>query len=462
MYNPNPVILREYDVRGTYGENLFQTDATWLGQRFGSLLHAMGGHKVVLCRDGRNSSPELHQALCAALIDCGLQIFDIGLGPTPMSYFAGHYLNADATLMITGSHNPKDDNGIKLTLSNQPFFGNQIKDLLNQTVSQNQGGSYTDCADAVFKAYVARLTQGDGAQWCSSKKPLRIAWDTGNGAAGPAVEAIASRLTEHAHVLLFTEVDCDFPNHHPDPSVHENLQHLIKAVKQQNCDMGFAFDGDGDRIGVVDSTGRIIAGDELVAIISEVILGQVPKATIIADVKCGKNTFNAIKKAGGKAIMGRTGHSWIKQAMREHNAAFAGEMSGHMFFKHNYYGFDDGLYAAVFLLAYVQGLDCKFTDVVARLPKLYCTPEIRIDCSEERKIAMVEALKHKLLKLGKAFNDLDGVRVEESNGWWLVRASNTQSALIVRAESDSAAGLQSILRDIQILGVKIPSKYISN
>ncbi|MCX7343198.1 MAG: phosphomannomutase/phosphoglucomutase [Proteobacteria bacterium] len=450
MYRPNQVILREYDIRGTFNINLFVEDAVWLGKHFGSLVFQKGGRKVVACRDGRASSPILHKHLCEALIACGLQVLDVGIGPTPMSYFAGYHLQADATLMITGSHNPKDDNGIKITLDNKSFFGNQIKDLLEQPVNLNLGGGYINFADEVVKAYAARLTQGVGF-----KKPLKIAWDAGNGAAGPLVEMLASLLSQHTHELLFTEIDCNFPNHHPDPSVAKNMQHLIDVVKQHNCDIGFAFDGDGDRIGVVDSTGRIIAGDELVTIISAAILKQVPGVTIVADVKCGRNTFKAIEDAGGKAIMGKTGHSWIKQTMRENDAAFAGEMSGHMFFKHNYYGFDDGLYTATFLVDYLQNLDCSFSSIVELLPKLHSTPEIRVECCEERKFAIVNEIKQKLLDASKPFIDIDGVRIDEAKGWWLVRASNTQSVLVVRAEADTAIDLQNILSTIKSLGLNI-------
>ncbi len=449
MHTLNLVILREYDVRGTYGQNLFDADATWLGERFGSLLYSSGGRKVIVCRDGRKSSPALHQYLCKALIDCGLQVIDISVGPTPMSYFAGHELKADATLMITGSHNPKDDNGIKITISNRPFFGGQIQELLHQAVVKNPGGGYAEHADIIFKSYVKRLTQRH-----TFKKPLRIAWDAGNGAAGPIVEALSVALPDHEHVLLFTEVDCDFPNHHPDPSVPKNLEHLIEAVKKHNCDVGFAFDGDGDRIGVVDANGRIIAGDELVAIISKAILQEAPSGTIIADVKCSNYTFNAIMAAGGKPIMGRTGHSWVKQAMVEHNAVFAGEMSGHMFFKHSYYGFDDGLYAAIFLTDYIQKLDSSFSDLVAQLPKTYSTPEIRIPCREDEKAKIINDLKQKLDLAGKVFNATDGIRVEEPYGWWLVRASNTQSALIVRAEGNTEEDLAFILQEMQDFGMQ--------
>ncbi len=448
-HTPNPVILREYDIRGTYGENLCDADATWLGERFGSLLYENGGRKVVVCRDGRKSSPALHQFLCQALINCGLQVIDIGVGPTPMSYFAGYELIADATLMITGSHNPKDDNGIKITIGNSPFFGSQIQGLLNQAVVENLGGGH-EHVDIIFKKYIKRLMQRH-----TFKKSLKIAWDAGNGAAGPVAKALSSALPDHEHILLFTVIDCDFPNHHPDPSVPQNMTHLIEAVKKHNCDIGFAFDGDGDRVGVVDASGRILAGDELVAILSGAILLESPGGTIIADVKCSNNTFNAITAAGGKPIMGRTGHSWIKRAMAEHHAVFAGEMSGHMFFKHSYYGFDDGLYAAIFLIDYIQKLEGNFSTLVTQLPKIYSTPEIRMPCGEEEKTTIIDDLKQKLDGAGKTFNTTDGVRVEEPYGWWLVRASNTQSALIMRAEGNTEKDLEFILSEMYNFGLNI-------
>ena len=447
---PDPVILREYDIRGTYGHNLFDADATWLGERFGSYLYKNNGRKVVICRDGRKSSPLLHQALSKALLESGLCVIDIGVGSTPMSYFAGHELNADATLMITGSHNPKDDNGIKITLDNKPFFAKQIQNLLDEPVAKNSGGHYEEQAEYVFKHYVSRLLQRH-----EFKKPLKIAWDTGNGAAGPVVEALSKALPFHKHILLYTDVNCDFPNHHPDPSLTENLQDLIKAVKDNHCDIGFAFDGDGDRVGVVSSCGRIIAGDELVGIISKAILQEVPGGTIIADVKCSNHTFDAIKAAGGNPVMGRTGHSWIKHAMTKHQAIFAGEMSGHMFFKHSYYGFDDGLYAAIFLINYIQNLQGGFSDLVAALPVACSTPEIRLPCSDQEKIQKVDALKKKLIIAGKKFSTIDGVRVEEAFGWWLVRASNTQNALIIRAEGNTPNDLKIMIDQMKEFGFNL-------
>lgn len=453
IHTPNPVILREYDIRGTYNQNLFDADAIWLGERFGSLLYSNGGRKVVVCRDGRKSSPSLHQALCKALSESGLQVIDIGVGPTPMSYFAGYELAADATLMITGSHNPKNDNGIKITIGNKPFFGTQIQGLLQQPVVKKPGASYAQ-ADTIFGRYVQRMLQRH-----TFKKSLKIAWDAGNGVAGPVAKALSEALPNHEHILLFTDIDCDFPNHHPDPSVPKNMSHLIEAVKKHHCDIGFAFDGDGDRIGVVDANGRILAGDELVAILSAAILQESSGGTIIADVKCSSHTFNAITKAGGRPLMERTGHSWIKQAMVLHNAVFAGEMSGHMFFKHSYYGFDDGLYAAVFMIDYIQKLPGNFSDLVAQLPKTYNTPEIRLACNEDEKNKIIDDLKQKLGQAEKIFNAIDGVRVEEPYGWWLVRASNTQSALIIRAEGNSEKDLAIIIDEMQRFGIHIESLH---
>lgn len=448
--NPNPCILKEYDIRGTFNVNLFPDDALWLGQRFGTLVYQNGGRTVTVCRDGRYSSPALRNALIDGLKACGLKVVDIGLGPTPMSYFSGYYLDADATLMITGSHNPVDDNGIKITLNNRPFFAQAIKNLLHQNFAPSNGGAVVDTADEVFKAYATRLSQAHIFQ-----KPLKIAWDAGNGAAGQVVEALVKALPEHQHILLFTEIDGTFPNHHPDPSVESNLAQLQQTVLDNSCDIGFAFDGDGDRIGTVDSKGRIVIGDKLVTITASEILQQIPNSKIIADVKCSNTLFSTIEKLGGIAIMERTGHAWIKEAMIAQQVAFAGEMSGHMFFKHNYYGFDDGLYAAVFLTNLAQKINGGFSQAVDDLPVQFSTPEYRIPCSQEKKIAIIEDLKQKLQAQNKHFLEIDGVRVTSTYGWWLVRPSNTQNVLIVRAEATTAAGLPHLVGEMQSFGIEI-------
>jgi phosphomannomutase len=448
--NPNPSILKEYDIRGTFNANLFVDDALWLGQRFGSLVYQNGGRTVTVCRDGRYSSPALRDSLIEGLCATGLRVMDIGIGPTPMSYFSSYHLKADATLMITGSHNPMDDNGIKITLNNRPFFAKSIQNLLNQDFTPNNGGQIIDSADEVFKAYVERLRLAH-----IFKKSLKIVWDAGNGAAGQVIEALVKVLPEHEHILLFTEIDGTFPNHHPDPSVESNLKHLRQAVLDNACDIGFAFDGDGDRVGVVDAKGRIINGDKLVTIIAEEILNQVPGAKIIADVKCSDTLFTKIESLGGCAVMERTGHAWIKEAMRAQNAIFAGEMSGHMFFKHNYYGFDDGLYAAIFLINLAQKAEGGFVQLVDDLPIQFSTPEYRIACSEAEKISVIENLKQKLKVQNKQFLEIDGVRVTSTYGWWLVRASNTQSVLIVRAESKAEKDLSLLINEMQSFGIKI-------
>lgn len=448
--NPNPSILKEYDIRGTFNVNLFESDALWLGQRFGTLVYQNGGRTVTVCRDGRYSSPALRDALVNGLQACGLRVVDIGLGPTPMSYFSAYYLNADATLMITGSHNPADDNGIKITLKNRPFFAQAIKNLSHQNFTPNDGGEVIDAAEEIFKAYITRLSQAH-----IFKKHIKIAWDAGNGAAGKVVEALAKALPQHEHILLFTEIDGTFPNHHPDPSVESNLAQLQQVVLDNNCDMGFAFDGDGDRIGTVDSKGRIIIGDKLVTITAAEILQQVPNAKIIADVKCSDTLFSTIERLGGIAIMERTGHAWIKEAMITQHVAFAGEMSGHMFFKHDYYGFDDGLYAAIFLINLAQKTDGGFTKLVDDLPVQFSTPEYRIACDESEKIATIENLKQKLKAQNKHFLEIDGVRVTSAYGWWLVRASNTQSVLIIRAEAKLEKDLPLLIEEMKSFSIEI-------
>lgn len=448
--NPNQSILKEYDIRGTFGVNLFTDDAMWLGQRFGTLVYQNGGRTVTVCRDGRYSSPALRDALIEGLCATGLKVVDIGIGPTPMSYFSGYHLQADATLMITGSHNPVNDNGIKITFKNRPFFSKSIQNLLYQDFIANNGGKIVCATDEVFKSYVERLKLAH-----IFKKPLKIAWDAGNGAAGKVIEELAKAMPQHEHILLFTEIDGTFPNHHPDPSVESNLAQLQQAVLENGCDIGFAFDGDGDRIGAVDSKGRIIIGDKLVTITASEILQQAPKSKIIADVKCSDTLFSTIEQLGGIAIMERTGHAWIKEAMAAQQVAFAGEMSGHMFFKHEYYGFDDGIYAAVFLTNLAQKTDGGFSKLVDNLPLQFSTPEYRIECSEADKISTIKNLKQKLKSQNKHFLEIDGVRVTSTYGWWLVRASNTQSVLIIRAEAKTKEVLPYLVEEMKSFGIEV-------
>ena len=343
----HPTLLREYDLRGIIGETLTEADATAIGRSFGTRVRRANPGKactVAVGYDGRHSSPGLGAALIAGLNASGCDALNIGLGPTPMLYYAVHELNADGGVMITGSHNPPEYNGFKLMLGHGPFYGADIADLgvLAARGDWELGDGRVSEVDIVDR-YVDRLLQNfDGT-------PMTVAWDTGNGAAGPVIEKLVARLPGK-HFTLFTDVDGDFPNHHPDPTEEHNLVDLKAAVAAHGCDLGLAFDGDGDRLGAVDGQGRVIYGDQLLGILAEPVLQALPGATIIADVKSSGALFARIAALGGKPLMWKTGHSLVKAKMLETGAPLAGEMSGHLFFAHDWYGFDDGIYAAVRLL----------------------------------------------------------------------------------------------------------------
>lgn len=442
MMNINPAILREYDIRGTFGITLTENDALSLGRRFAHMMGLKSLKTVAVCRDGRLSSPALHQALVDGLVSGGAHVVDVGIGPTPMLYFAIKHFPCDAGIMVTGSHNPPEDNGFKMALYNRPFFGKDIQDLATyQLDDETKLGSVTQ--KAVLDAYVSRLLQ----DYKPTSKRLKVVWDPGNGAAGDALQALirANRL-ECDHILLNETIDGTFPAHHPDPTVPENLKQLKQAVLENNYDLGIAFDGDADRIGVMDNKGRILWGDQLMVLWSRDILNRTPNATIIADVKASQTLFDAILAMGGNPIMAKTGHSLIKSKMAETGALLAGEMSGHVFFADHYYGYDDAPYAAIRLLNILHDTPKSLADLLDDMPKCINTPEIRIDCQESEKFALVEKVKANLINDGATFNDVDGVRVMTPHGWWLLRASNTQAILVARCESMTESGL-TVLKD---------------
>jgi len=432
----HPTVLREYDIRGVVGETLTVADLRAVGRAFGTRVVRGGGRRVCVGYDGRVSSPELEAALVEGLVACGLTVERIGLGPTPMLYYATREGGADAGLMITGSHNPPNYNGIKMMLGKGPFYGKDILDLgvIAAAADYVSGAGETVTVD-VRAAYVDRLLRDyDGA------RPLRVAWDAGNGATAEIMRDLTARLPGK-HVLLFDTIDGTFPNHHPDPTVAENLVDLQKAVADHDCDLGIGFDGDGDRIGAIDHTGRIVWGDQLLALYSAVVLKSHPGATIIADVKASQVLFDEVARLGGKPLMFKTGHSLIKAKMAETGSPLAGEMSGHIFFADKWYGFDDALYCAVRLLALVANAGESLATLRDRLPSVINTPEIRFQVSEERKFAVVREVKARLEADGAQVNAIDGVRVNTPDGWWLLRASNTQDVLVARAEAFSDEGL---------------------
>ena len=438
----NPTILREYDIRGIVGSTLTEDDAYALGRSYGAKAHGEGARTVAVGRDGRTHSGMLEAALIRGLNDSGISVVSIGMGPSPMLYFATHFLDVDGGVQVTGSHNPADYNGFKMLLKGRSIFGQEIQEIGQRAASGHwHDGSGTVEEVDIREAYVERLLQD------FSGKPFRIGWDAGNGAAGPILDMLVERLPGHHHVI-FSQVDGTFPNHHPDPTVEANLADLKALVEREQLDFGIAFDGDGDRIGAVDGMGRVIWGDQLLMILAEPVLQAEPGATIIADVKASQTLFDRVAELGGQPLMWKTGHSLIKSKMKETGAPLAGEMSGHIFFKHRWYGFDDALYAAVRLIEAVSASGKSLTDLKTAMPKAVATPELRFQVDEVRKFAIIEEVRDRLSADGAKVDATDGVRVSTADGWWLLRASNTQDVLVARAESADQTGLDRLVAQI--------------
>jgi phosphomannomutase len=440
--------LREYDIRGIIGETLGEADAYAIGRSFATMLGRAGGKKIAVGYDGRLSSPMLEAALVRGITEAGLDAVCIGMGPTPMLYYAEAVLDdVDGGIEITGSHNPANYNGFKMVFQGRPFFGNDIQELGRIAAA----GDWADGASAggvgaastydIIDQYVERIVQA------APPLAFRIGWDAGNGAAGPVIEKLVKMLPGEHH-LLFVDVDGQFPNHHPDPTDPANLVDLQRLVAEKNLDFGVAFDGDGDRIGAIDGQGRVIWGDQLLQIFAEDVLGDVPGATIIADVKASQALFDRVTQLGGKPLMWKTGHSLIKSKMKETGSPLAGEMSGHIFFKHEYYGFDDAIYAAVRLMAASAKLGKSITELRSAMPEMINTPEMRFQVDESRKFAVIEEVLARLSASGADVNNTDGARVNTLDGWWLLRASNTQDVLVARAEASSAEGLDRLMAQI--------------
>jgi phosphomannomutase len=442
-------VLREYDIRGIIGETLGADDARAIGRGFGTLLRRAGGKLVAVGYDGRVSSPMLEHALIEGLTSSGCDVRRVGMGPTPMLYYAEASDEAvDGGIQITGSHNPANYNGFKMVFQGRPFFGEDIQTIgrMAARAEWDDGTGGVEQLD-VMDAYIDRLVGALDGISADLLGRLRIGWDAGNGAAGPALEELVARLPGE-HFTLFTEVDGSFPNHHPDPTVPENLADLQRLVAEKDLDFGIAFDGDGDRIGAVDGEGRIIWGDQLLMIYAEDLLNRSPGATIIADVKASRALFDRVAELGGKPLMWKTGHSLIKSKMKETHAPLAGEMSGHIFFADEYYGYDDALYGAVRLIAAAARLGRSVTELRSAMPDMRNTPELRFQVDESRKFAAIEEVKARLKGTDADVNDTDGVRVTTADGWWLLRASNTQDVLVARAESYTDEGLARLLAQI--------------
>lgn len=453
----DPTILREYDIRGVIGRTLGEPDAEAIGAAFGTLLHRRrpGTGTVAVGYDGRLSSPALEAALVRGLASTGVRVRRIGLGPTPMLYYAAVMLEADGGVMVTGSHNPPDFNGFKMVMTGAPFYGADIQALAAVAAA----GDYIDGDGAITEVairdgYVARLLRD-----YAGGRELAVAWDAGNGATGDVLARLTAALPGR-HVLLNATIDGTFPAHHPDPTDPHTLAQLIATVAAEKLDLGIAFDGDGDRIGVVDGGGRILWGDQLMMLYAADVLARHPGATIIADCKASETLFGEIARLGGKPLMWRTGHSLIKTKMAETGAPLAGEMSGHIFFKDGYYGYDNALYAAVRLLALLARSHLSLSALHDRMPQSFTTPELRFPCADTRKFAVIDEVKARLTAAGARVNDVDGVRVTTDDGWWLLRASNTQDVLVARCESRDMAGLDRLKAvlagQLRASGIELP------
>ena len=439
-------IFREYDIRGIVGETLFKDCAYLIGKGFCSLNNNKEIKSIVVCKDGRLSSPEISEFLIKGILASGINVIDIGCGPTPMLYFASIFLQADAAFMVTGSHNPKNHNGFKIILKNKSFFGEKLKQLYQHIVKKSFDDGFGKLSKKDIKGeYISELIKYSGPF-----SNCKVIWDCGNGATGEIISTIVKRIPGQ-HKVLFSEIDGNFPNHHPDPTIEKNIQHLKNYIKTEKADLGISFDGDGDRIGVIAKNGDLISGDLLTSFLSGRILAKKPNQQIILDVKSSEMAIKSIEKQSGFTVISKTGHSLIKEKIKEINAPLAGEMSGHIFFNDKWYGFDDAIYTALRCLEEINfrngGLE-KFLDL---LPESFASPEIRIECKEEEKFKVIENIKHNSLA-DYSSSDLlliDGVRVKTKIGWWLIRASNTQAALIARAEGNNKESLNQLLAKVK-------------
>lgn len=441
----NPHIFREYDIRGGVGSDLTDETVYDLARATGTYFRGQGARRVSLGRDARESSPRFRDLMIRGLCETGCDVLDTGMVPTPVLYFSLFTQPVDAGVMITGSHNPADNNGFKICLGKSTIYGEQIREIRDISLARRfavGGGGTVTGRDVLteYRDYIAANVK-------LGARRLRVVVDGGNGMGGwmaaPLYRAIGCEVAE-----LFCEPDSRFPNHHPDPTVVENMRFAVSAVAEQKADLGVAFDGDGDRIGVVDERGQIIWGDQLMAIFARSILRERPGATFIAEVKCSQALFDDIRRRGGNAIMWKVGHSLIKAKMRETGAALAGEMSGHIFFADRYFGYDDAIYAGARLLEILSNTDAPLSSLLAGLPAAVNTPEIRLDCPDEVKFEVVRELTNEFTRTHEVV-DVDGARIKFDHGWGLARASNTQPVLVLRFEADTGQRLEDIRRAVE-------------
>jgi phosphomannomutase/phosphoglucomutase len=441
----NPEVFREYDIRGVVERDFDDRFVADLGRAYGTLLHRAGRQKITLGRDCRLSSDRLHGLLLGGLLYAGIDVTDIGVVPTPLLYFSVAHWGLDGGVMVTGSHNPPEYNGFKLAVGASTIYGEQIQEL-RRVIERRDFLTPSAPGRVLTRAILPAYQELIRTQF-KFNPGLKVAVDGGNGCGG-AVAAPLMRELGLETVELFIEMDGRFPNHHPDPTVEANMQDLIRAVASSRAQVGIAYDGDADRIGAVDEHGRIVWGDELIVLFARAILKRQPGAAIIADVKCSQRMYDDIARRGGRAIMWKTGHSLLKSKLKQERAVFAGEMSGHMFFADRYYGFDDAIYASFRLLEIISAEGQGIGALLADLPPAFATPEIRVECPDDRKFEIVrEVAAH--FRARHDVIEVDGVRVKFADGWGLLRASNTQPALVMRFEASDRPALAAIRRQFE-------------
>jgi phosphomannomutase / phosphoglucomutase len=440
----NPEIIREYDIRGVADRDFSDETCRWLGRAIGTFERRHGKRRITLGRDARLHSPRIHDAVLEGLLECGLEVTDIGMCATPLLYFSVNHWDMDGGVMITASHNPPPDNGLKVCVGKSTIYGADLKTIGDMAEARDfaaePGGR------VVERPVVAEYVEYVAGQIRAPRK-LRVAIDAGNGPGGvPAVPIF--RKLGHEVIELYTEPDGRFPNHHPDPTVVDNLKDLIATVRDRRCDVGIAYDGDADRLGAIDELGRPVWGDQLMILFSRSILEKKKGGTFIAEVKCSRTLYDDVPKHGGRIIMWKTGHSLIKQKMKEEHALLAGEMSGHMFFADRYYGYDDAIYSSARLVEILSETGKRVGELLADVPKMYSTPEIRVPAPEQKKFAIVEELKKRFAKKYEVI-DIDGARINFPEGWGLVRASNTQAVLVLRFEATNEKALGAIRGEVE-------------
>jgi phosphomannomutase / phosphoglucomutase len=434
----NPAIFREYDIRGLAEKDFDQEFALLLGKVHGTIIAERGGQRVTVGRDCRATSDPYAKAVIAGLAATGLQVYDIGVCPTPLLYFSLFHLDVDGGIQVTASHNPSEYNGFKLCVGKETLYGQQIQDVrtrMERNEFQERAGGSIERYEIVAPYHEYLLQDVPRL-----KRSLKVVVDAGSGVGGPVAPPLFRQLGCTVWEIACTP-DGRFPIHHPDPTVPENLELLIDKVRQEKADLGIAYDGDADRIGAVDERGNILWGDELLVLFARDVLERNPKAVIISEVKCSQRLYDDIAKRGGTAVMWKAGHSLLKAKMKEARALLAGEMSGHMFFKERYFGYDDAIYASLRLLEILANSERPLSALLSDLPKTVSTPEIRVDCPDDEKFSIAEKAKA-YFRQHYDIIDVDGVRIQFPQGWGLIRASNTQPALVLRFEAQSTPQLK--------------------